>query len=344
VTAATDRKGWAWASLLITLTLVRPAIAADQIRIVGSSTVFPFAAAVAEHFAKGRTYSSPVVESAGSGGGFKLFCAGLGDGTPDIATASRRIGAREIETCAGNGVTDITEIRIGYDGIVLAGAREAPKLVVSREQLFRAIAKTVPLDGKLVANPYRRWKDIDASLPDSDIMVFGPAPNHGTRDTLVALVMDKACAQFPEIRTLAAEARRHACQAMREDGAFIEVTESYSIAVKKLILEPRALAILPFGYQDRNADRLQAASLDGQTASFDNILSGAYPLSRPLFLYVKKARLPLTLGLHRYLEEFTSEGAWGPAGYLTDKGLIPLPEAARRVEAAKAKELPNLER
>ena len=341
---ATVRKGWAWAGLLIALTLVRPAGAADQIRIVGSSTVFPFAAAVAEHFAKGRTYSSPVVESAGSGGGFKLFCAGLGDGTPDIATASRRIGAREIESCASNGVTDVAEIRIGYDGIVLASAREAQKLAISREQLFRAIAKTVPLDGKLVANPYRRWKDIDPSLPDHEIMVFGPAPNHGTRDTLVALVMDKACAQFPEIRALAAEARRHACQAMREDGAFIEVTESYSITVKKLILEPRALAILPFGYQDRNADRLQAASLDGQNASFDNILSGAYPLSRPLFLYVKKARLPLTLGLRQYLEEFASEGAWGPSGYLADKGLIPLPEAARKAEVVKARDLPNLER
>lgn len=344
MTASKGRTGWALAGLMIALAVARPVAAADQIRIVGSSTVFPFAAAVAEHFAKGRAFSSPVVESAGSGGGFKLFCAGLGEGTPDIATASRRITAREVETCGGNGVSDIAEIQIGYDGIVLAGARGGPQLAISRDQLFRAIAKTVPLDGKLVANPYRRWKDIDPSLPDRDIMVFGPAPNHGTRDTLVALVMDRACAQFPEIRALAAEARRHACQAMREDGAFIEVTENYSIAVKKLMLEPRALAILPFGYQDQNADRLQAASLDGQKASFDNILSGAYPLSRPLFLYVKKARLPLTLGLRQYIEEFTSERAWGPGGYLADKGLIPLPESARRAEAAKAKELPALAR
>ena len=333
---------FAAACLAVALTLPGAASARDQVRIVGSSTVFPFTATVAEHFAKSQSASRPVVESTGSGGGFKLFCAGLGDTTPDIAAASRRIGPRELENCAANSVTEIAEIFIGYDGIVLAGARPAPPPSLSRDQLFRAIAKTVPVGGKLVPNPYRRWKDIDPALPDREIMIFGPAPNHGTRDTLVALVMDKACAKSPEIRALAPEARRRACQAVREDGAFIEVTESYQIAVKKLLLEPRAMAILPFSYMEQNLDRLDAATLDGQAATFDNILSGAYPLSRPLFLYVKKARLPVTLGLRQYLDEFTAERAWGPGGYLADKGLVPLPDTVRRAEAAKARELPNL--
>ena len=318
---------------------VMPAFAGDQIRIVGSSTIFPFAAAVAEHFAKGSGFSSPVVESLGSGGGLKLFCADLGEGSPDIATASRRIQPREREVCAANGITDIAEIQIGYDGIALMGSRQAPHLDLSREELFRAIAKLVPIDGKLVPNPYHSWKDIADRLPDREIMVFGPAPNHGSRDMLGPLVMDPVCDGLAATRSLAPEAKRRLCRMMREDGAFIEVTESYSVVVRKLLMEPRALAILPFGYFDRNAESLQAATLDGRPASFDSILSGAYPLSRPLFLYVKTAHLPLTPGLRQYVAEFTSEAAWGPNGYLVDKGLIPMADAARRTEAAKAAQL-----
>jgi phosphate transport system substrate-binding protein len=315
--------------------------AGDQIRIVGSSTVYPFATAVAEHFGKVRGLGSPVVESIGTGGGLKLFCASQDGDSPDIATASRRIRPSETAACAEHGVKDVAEINIGYDGMVLANARSDKPLAITRQQLFLALAKTVPQGGALVANPYRRWHDIEATLPDVPILVFGPAPNHGTRDSLVDLVMARACRDFPAVRALDPANQDRLCAAVREDGAFVDVSQNYAIALQKVIMEPHAVGILPFSYFDQNTDKIRAATIDGQEASYDTIFSGRYPLSRPLFLYVKTAHLKTKPGLRDYLDDFTSERTWNKDGYLAEKGLIAMTDDQRRREAAKVKDLPS---
>src|SRR5262245_29432847 len=196
--------------------------ARDQIRIVGSSTVFPFATAVAEQFGKGGKFKTPVVESTGTGGGIKLFCAGVGVDHPDVANASRKIKDSEIATCKENGVTEITEVKIGYDGIVLANSKASAPLSLSVKTMFLALAKQVPIDGKLVDNPYKSWSEIDPALPNAAIEVLGPPPTSGTRDAFVELVMDKACGEFAEIKSLEGDAKKAACQTVREDGVFVE--------------------------------------------------------------------------------------------------------------------------
>lgn len=322
--------------------LAVPASASDRIHIVSSSTVAPFVSTAAEQFGHGSGFATPVVESLGSGGGLKLFCSSAAEDSPDIAGASRRITEVEVKACAAAGITDITQLTIGYDGIVLANAKTGQPFALSKRALFLAIAKTVPVNGTLVANPYRRWRDIDAALPDQDIMVFGPAPNHGTRDVLAALLMSEVCQTFPEVAALDAKTRRTTCESMREDGPFIEVTADYSVTLHKLQAEPRAVGLLPFSYLDRNRDKIQAASLDGKLPTYDSIYSGDYPLSRPLFVYVKKLHLATTRGLKEFLAELTSDKAAGRDGYLSDIGLVSLPEDQRKTEAAKAKSLPNL--
>lgn len=314
-------------------------LARDQIRIVGSSTVYPFASTVAEHFGKTTGAKAPVVESIGTGGGFKLFCASLDADSPDIAAASRRIRPSETAACAEHGVTDIAEITIGFDGLVIANAKSNRPMHLTRRQLFLAIAKSVPQNGKWIANPYHRWHDIDAALPDDKILIFGPAPNHGTRDSLVELAMIRACGEFPASRDITEAEQRKVCAAVREDGAFVDVSQNYSVALQRLIMEPHAVAILPFSYADQNSDKIQAASFDGQDATYDSIFSGRYSLSRPLFLYVKIAHLQTTRGLRDYVSAFTSEKALGKDGYLAEKGLIALTDEQRRQEAAKAAEL-----
>src|SRR5262245_45248890 len=196
--------------------------ARDQIRIVGSSTVFPFATAVAEQFGKGGKFKTPVVESTGTGGGMKLFCAGVGVDHPDITNASRKIKDSEIEQCAKNGVKEITEVKIGFDGITLANSKAGPKMSVTEAQIWQALAKQVPQGGKMVDNPYKNWSEIDPSLPNEKIEVLGPPPTSGTRDAFVELVMDKGCEEFAEVKALEGDAKKAACQSMREDGAFIE--------------------------------------------------------------------------------------------------------------------------
>jgi phosphate transport system substrate-binding protein len=332
-----------FAFLLALALLAQPARTEERIHIASSSTVAPFVAMAAEQFGRGSEFKTPVVESIGSGGGLKLFCTSIAEGSPDIAGASRRITESEIRSCAHAGIDEITQVMIGYDGIVVANARTSPPFALSRRTLFLALAKTVPLNGKLVRNPYRRWREIDPALPDEAIMVFGPAPNHGTRDALAALLMDPACQSFPEIAALDAKARRTACQAMREDGAFIEVTADYAILLHKLEAEPAAIGILPFSYLDQNRDKIQAASLDGRTPTYDAIYAGTYPLSRPLYVYVKKAHLKMTRGISEFLAELTSEKAAGRGGYLAEIGLIALPEEQRKAEAEKAKRFPNLQ-
>jgi phosphate transport system substrate-binding protein len=320
----------------------------DYVTIVGSSTVYPFAAVVAEQFGKISKFKTPKIESTGSGGGLKLFCAGVGVEYPDITNASRRIKKSEVEKCAKNGVDGILEVKIGYDGIVIANSKSAGTLNLSREDLFLALAKDVPDPSgakRTVPNPYMTWKDVNSALPNTKIEVLGPPPTSGTRDAFVELVMDEGCEKFDFIKTMKKTDKngfKAVCQTVREDGAYIEAGENDNLIVQKLESNPKALGIFGFSFLDQNADKIQGARVDGVEPSFDNIADGSYPVSRPLYFYVKKAHVGVIPGIQEYLAEFTSEKAWGPDGYLADKGLIPMPVAERKQFNADAKNLTNL--
>ena len=306
--------------------------ARDQIRIVGSSTVFPFSTAVAEQFGKTTDFKTPVVESTGSGGGMKLFCAGVGTEHPDITNASRRIKASEFETCGKNGIT-VVEVKIGFDGIVLANDKSGPDITLTKQQVFQALAKEVPVDGKLVPNPYTKWSDIDAALPDAKIEVLGPPPTSGTRDAFVELAMEGGARKFEMLKAMRKEdkkAFKAVAHAMREDGAFIEAGENDNLIVQKLQANPAAIGIFGFSFLDQNADVIKGANVDGADPTFENIAGGDYGVSRSLFFYVKKEHVGVVPGVSDFVGEFTSDKAWGDEGYLIDKGLIPLPEGDRK--------------
>jgi phosphate transport system substrate-binding protein len=323
------------------LSLAEAAVARDQIRIVGSSTVFPFSTTVAERFGRTTEFETPVVESTGSGGGLKLFCDGVGEGTPDIANASRRIKKSEVELCAANGVEEIVEVEIGYDGIVLANARSAPQYDLTTKQIFLALARQVPVDGELVANPHVTWQDVDPRLPAEEIEVLGPPPTSGTRDAFVELAMESGAEQIPMLAALKArdaKAFQAVAHAIREDGAYVEAGENDNLIVRKLEANPHALGIFGFSYLDQNQDRIQGSRIGGALPEFERIASGEYAISRALYFYVKKAHVGTVPGLPEYIAEFTSDRAAGEEGYLVDKGLIPLPDAEReRVREAAAR-------
>lgn len=306
------------------------ASARDQIRIVGSSTVFPFSTAVAENFGKATKFKTPVVESTGTGGGMKLFCAGAGDDTPDITNASRRIKKSEYETCTKNGI-GITEVRIGFDGIVLANAKSAPRFKLSKQEIFLALAKQVPgPDGKLIANPYKMWNEINPELPAENIEVLGPPPTSGTRDAFVELAMDGGAETIESLKALDKDTYKVVSQTLREDGAFIEAGENDNLIVQKLEANPTAVGIFGFSYLDQNADKLQGAIVDGKEPTFENIADGSYTVSRSLYFYVKQQHIDKVPGIKEYVAEFTNDRAWGDEGYLVEKGLIPLPAADRK--------------
>ena len=311
--------------------------ARQQIRVVGSSTVFPYSQAVAEQFAGLTGARAPVVEATGTGGGMKIFCGGVGTRFPDVAGASRRIARSEVDDCRANGVESIGEVLLGYDGLGIAHARTAPDLDLSKAELFQALAAEVEVDGAVVANPYRRWSEIDPAFPDMPITVFGPPPTSGTRDAFVDLVMHAGCAAFPAIDALPGPRRQAACSRMRQDGPFIEAGENDNIIVQRLLADPSALGIFGYSFLFENADRLKAAKVDGVAPSAETIASGAYPVSRPLFIYVKNAHRGVIPGLDDFLAEYVSEEALGPDGYLPERGLIPLPLPEReRVRAELA--------
>jgi phosphate transport system substrate-binding protein len=312
--------------------------ARDAVRIVGSSTVYPFSSAVAEHFGKGGKFKTPVVESTGTGGGFKLFCTGVGVDTPDINDASRPMTDAEKGSCAGNGVAAVSEFRIGYDGIVVAATKGA-SFDLTREQLYLAVAKTVVVGGKLVPNPYKSWSDIDPKLPKHVINVLGPAPNHGTRDAFLELVMDPGCEKFAEIKALAKDEMKKTCQTVREDGAWTDVAADYAVIMGKLKSDKNAVGVFTFSYVDQNRDKIQAAKVDGIAPSLETISSSQYPISRPLFIYVKKAHVGVIPGLGEFVQEFVSEKAGGKDGYLVDKGLVPMPAKELKAQQAAAKAL-----
>lgn len=322
--------------------------ARDNINIVGSSTVYPFTTVVAEQFGKTTDFKSPKVESTGSGGGLKLFCAGVGVGHPDIANSSRRIKQSEFQDCQKNGVKGIVEVKIGYDGITIARSKKGETFDLSLKQLFLALAKEIPDpsgEAKTVANPYTSWRQIDATLPDAKIEVMGPPPTSGTRDAFVELAMEGGCQAYPWVKALKSSdesAYKNVCHSIREDGAYIEAGENDNLIVQKLEANPNSLGIFGFSFLDQNADKIFGLKIEGVEPSFDEIASGAYPVSRPLYIYVKKAHVPVIPGLKEFLEEFTSEKAWGEDGYLSDKGLIPMPEKERKQFADDVKNLKEL--
>jgi len=321
--------------------------ARDQIRIVGSSTVFPFSTVVAEQFGKSTSFKTPVVESTGSGGGLKLFCAGIGDAHPDITNASRRIKASEVKKCAKNGITAITEVKVGYDGIAIANSKKAPKFALTLKDLFLALAKNVPtgVDGETHANPNKTWHDVRADLPNIKIEVLGPPPTSGTRDAFAELAMQGGCKKIKWIHDLKKKdkkAFKSLCHTVREDGAYIEAGENDNLIVQKLEANPNALGIFGFSFLDQNADKVQGSSVNGKDVTFDNIASGDYPLSRALYFYVKDAQIGKVPGMEQYIAEFTAEKAWGGEGYLTDKGLIPMPTEERAKFSHDAKTLAHL--
>ena len=326
--------------LSLTFVLAAPAGARDRIRIVGSSTVYPFATAVAEEFGRHSQFKTPIIESTGSGGGIKLFCAGVGDGHPDIANSSRRIKASEVEQCAAAGVTEITEVKIGYDGIVIANAKGSKRYDLTLRQVFLGLAREVPTpSGKSVPNPYKTWKDVDPSLPAVKIEVLGPPPTSGTRDAFVELAMDAGCRTFPELAALEKsdkDAFQKACQSIREDGAWIDAGENDNLIVQKLVANKNALGVFGYSFLEENEDKVQGSLVGGNEPTFENIASGSYPLSRPLFFYVKNAHVIKVPGMREYIAEFTSEKAIGDTGYVTDKGLIPAPKAERAKYRADA--------
>lgn len=321
------------------------AIARDYISIVGSSTVYPFATVVAEQYGKTTKFKTPKIESTGSGGGIKLFCGGVGVEHPDITNSSRRIKKSEVEACAKNGVKEIIEVKIGYDGLSIANSKDGPNLSLSIKEVFLALAKEVPQNGKIVANPTKTWRDVNPSFPAVKIEALGPPPTSGTRDAFVELVMDVGCDSFPEIKALAkSDAKRHkqVCQTMREDGAFIEAGENDNLIVQKLVANKNAVGIFGFSFLDQNTDKIKGIPINGVKPDFDSIASGKYPVSRPLYFYVKKAHIGTIPGIKEYLAEFTSDKAWGNNGYLSEKGLIPLPNKERSQVATEVKQLSPL--
>ncbi len=337
----------AWLGCVLILATLEASAARDSVSIVGSSTVFPFAKVVAERFGKATRFKSPTVESTGTGGGFKQFCGGLGIQYPDIVNASRPIKDKEMASCREHGVLDVVEIPIGYDGIVLANSVHGRKVSLSRREIFLALAKQVPGgEGVLVDNPHQTWADVNPRLPGEKIEIYGPPSTSGTRDAFLELAMQGGCESFAWVKALQQSEPlrfRQICQIIREDGVFRVVGENDNLIVQKLRANKNAIGLLGFSFLDQNWDLVQPATIEGVMPSFASISEGHYPVSRPLFLYVKRAHIGYIPGLKQYVAEFTSEKSWGEEGYLIDKGMIPLlpqqrAQISEKVQALSAKQ------
>jgi phosphate transport system substrate-binding protein len=334
------------ASLAALAAFAMPAEARDQIRIVGSSTVYPFTTAVAEQFGKSTGMKTPVVESTGTGGGMKLFCEGVGEDKPDFTNASRQIKKSEFETCAKNGVNDIIELKIGFDGLTLAHSSAEPEMALTKSQIFLALAKQVPdNDGKLVDNPYKMWNEIDPSLPAKKIEVLGPPPTSGTRDSFHELVMEAGANKIEALQALKkadAKAFEKAWKSLREDGAYVEAGENDNLIVQKLEANPDALGIFGYSFLEENSNKIKGVSVDGVVPSYETIAGGEYKVARPLFIYGKKQHIGLVPGMKEFIAEYVSDKAIGEDGYLSAKGLVTLPEADAEKTKAVAKDLETI--
>lgn len=300
----------------------------DQIRVVGSSTVYPFTTTVAENFGRSKKFKTPIVESTGTGGGFKIFCGGIGTSHPDVSNASRAIKKGEFELCRNNGVTEIVEIKIGFDGLTITQAKKGPNIRLTVAQVFLALAEKVPDNsGNLVSNPYRNWSDIDKTLPNIRIEVLGPPPTSGTRDSFHELFMEAGAeVVLKELKKSNPKAFETAWKSLRKDGAYVEAGENDNVIVQKLLANPDAFGIFGFSFLDENTATLRGVAIDGADPTFDNISSGKYKGSRPLFVYIKKQHIGVIVGLREFAEEYVSARVIGENGYLSRKGLVALPK------------------
>jgi len=298
--------------------------AAEQsIKVVGSSTVYPFTTVVAERFGKDTKYGTPIVESTGTGGGMKLFCAGIGINTPSVTNASRAIKSKEAALCEKNGASFV-EFKVGNDGIAFANSVKGPKIDVTKEQLWQAMA--------LLGPKPKKWSDIDPSLPNYDIKIMTPPPTSGTRDAWNSLVMKKGCPA-----DILKEKGKKACYQMREDGGVIEVGENDTLLINKMAGDKQLFAIFGFSYLDSSRDKVQAAKIEGSVISLDSIQSYDYPIARPLFIYFKKEHMDVVPGLEKFMKTYISKKAMGPRGYLMDLGLVPLDKATFKEMRKKTK-------
>lgn len=316
----------------------------NHIRVVGSSTVYPFSTKVAQEF-KNKTGYNVVVEATGSGGGHKLFCAGLGPNTPDVINSSRQQKVTEFEKCAANGVTDIVEIKIGHDGIVVSNAIDAPMERLELKDIFLSFAKNVPVSSSncaLIPNPYLKWSEVNPQLPDEEIEAYGPPPTSGTRDAFVETAMEMGAMEIPclaDLRVQNETAFKDVAHILREDGYWIDAGENDNALVQTLVNTPSALGIFGYSFLDQNADKIKGLGVGKAEPEFAQIASGEYPVSRSLFVYFKKSKMISKSGLKAFALEFTSEEASGKGGYLEEIGLVPLSEEARAKVRADVEQL-----
>lgn len=324
-----------------------PSFAREEIRIVGSSTVYPFATAVAESFAKSTGLKTPVIESTGTGGGIKLFCEGVGEDKPDFVNASRKMKRAEMEICVKNGVTEVVEFKLGFDGLVVASAVGAPDVNFTRKQLFLALAKQVPdKDGKLIDNPYKMWNEIDPALPAEKIEVLGPPPTSGTRDSFAELMLRGGAREFETLSTLEGSdvaAFDLVWKTFRTDGAYVEAGENDNLIIQKLTANSKAFGIFGYSFLSSNEGKIKGAAIDGDKPEYGEIANGNYKGGRLLYIYAKKAHLGVVPGMLEYLTEFTSQRAIGEDGYLADKGLVSLKTCDAEWSALSVDTLPNLD-
>ncbi|WP_340645283.1 substrate-binding domain-containing protein [Phenylobacterium sp.] len=313
-----------------------------QVWAAGSSTVFPFATRVAENVARTTGGKAARIESLGTGGGFKLFCGGTSSQFPDIATASRPIKKSEFEKCVAAGVTDIIEIKIGYDGIVIANDKKGPSFDLHREQLYKALAAELPKGGAFAPNASKTWAQVGPGLPAEQILVYGPPPTSGTRDAFTELALEKGGekdATLAALKTSDEEGFKAKTHTIRSDGAWIDSGENDNAIVQTLEKTPHSIGVFGYSFLENNMDKVKAAKIEGVAPTFETISSGAYPLSRSLFIYVKKANVGVTPGLREFVDGFVSDAATGKGGYLQSRGLIPLPEAEHAAQKASVKDL-----
>ena len=313
---------------LVAVFAVTAVAEAREIRIVGSSTVYPFTTIVGETFAaEGNT--APVIESTGTGGGMKLFCAGIGNAHPDFTNASRAIKSSEVEKCKANGITPL-EMMVGYDGIVFANSNKSDTIEITPRELFQALAKDVPQeDGSLVPNPFTHWNQINPKFPAVKIEVLGPPPSSGTRDAWSELVMEKGCKTYDWVKAMKKKdkkAYKGICHGIREDGAYIEAGENDNLIIQKLANNPNAFGIFGYSFLDQNTDVIQGSPISGVVPTFESIADGSYPASRGLYVYAKKEHIGVTEGMKEFMELYLSDDVAGQDGSLGDAGLIPLPQ------------------
>lgn len=317
------------ATAAATLSFAGGAFARDTIQIAGSSTVLPFASIVAEEFGQAYSFNTPVVGSGGTGGGLRQFCQGVGEGTIDIANASRPISEKEIESCKANGVNQIIEVTFGFDGIVFASKAGGQPFALEPKFVFNALAAEIEQDGKLVPNPYTRWSEIDASLPDQEIVLVIPASNHGTREVFEEKVVHPGCKESPVIAALEGDAQKAACLNLRQDGRVIEIAGDYTETLARLQAQADAVGVFGLSFYEQNLDKLQVATVNGVTPSLETIAAGEYPVSRPLYFYVKGEHIGVVPGLEEYATFFLSDTMSGADGVLVEAGLIPLGDDVR---------------